>query len=83
MSDKIYRNVYFYGNNKFSDGYGHIHVYYSGQVFTNAKNIKNFDKIFDTNQDLLIVCETCAKSRYGKIYKIAPDKITLPNKTKK
>lgn len=66
---KVYRNIYFYGSKMFSSGNGTIDIEYTGNIFNNAKNIKNFDQEFDQDQDLLIVCEMCASKKYRNIIK--------------
>ena len=66
---KVYRNVYFYGQKMFKQGNGYIDIEYTGQIFNNAKNIKDFDKEFDKDQDLLITCNDCASKKYRNITK--------------
>lgn len=66
---KTYRNIYFYGSS-ITQGNGHIDVFYSGFIFNNAKQIKNFSDTYDETKDLLIVCGSCAAKKYGKFIKV-------------
>lgn len=66
---KVYRNIYFYGQKIIKQGKGSIDIQYTGQIFNNAKNIKNFNQEFDSEQDLLIVCHDCASKKYRNIKK--------------
>ena len=42
---KVYRNIYFL-KNMISQGKGDQTVYYYGTMYSDAKNIKNFDKLY-------------------------------------
>ena len=66
---KIYRNIYFYGSSMKS-GRGNIDIQYYGHIFNNAKFIKDFDKRFDQNLDLQIICGTCAANKYRNFIKV-------------
>ena len=66
---KVYRNIYFYGQRILTSGKGSIDIQYTGDIFNNAKNIKNFEQEFDKDQDLLIVCHDCASKKYRNITK--------------
>lgn len=66
---KVYRNIYFYGQKMITSGKGVIDIQYTGSIFNNAKNIKNFEQEFDDDQDLLIVCDSCASKKYRSITK--------------
>ena len=66
---KVYRNIYFYGYKIIKQGTGYIDIQYTGQIFNNAKNIKNFEQEFDSEQDLLITCDSCAAKKYKSITK--------------
>ena len=66
---KVYRNIYFYGQRILTNGKGSIDIQYTGDIFNNAKNIKNFEQEFDKDQDLLIVCHDCASKKYRNIIK--------------
>ena len=66
---KVFRNIYFYSQTMFKKGSGSIDIQYTGQIFNNAKNIKNFDTEYDKDQDLLIICDSCAAKKYRNITK--------------
>ena len=66
---KIFRNIYFL-ENIISQGYGDNPVYYYGTMYSNAKSIKDFEKIFDVHQDLIISCNKCALKKYGIFKKV-------------
>lgn len=66
---KIFRNIYFL-KNIFEQGKGDKDILYYGTLYGNAKQIKDFDKLFDRNQDLLISCSGCAQKKYGKFKKV-------------
>lgn len=65
---KIYRNIYFL-KNIFKQGKGLTDIYYYGNIYSNAKRIKDFDKTFDKSQDLLIQCTDCMKKKYKNFIK--------------
>lgn len=66
---KIYRNVYFL-KNIFKEGDGNKDIQYYGNIYSNAKQIKDFNKLFDRNQDIIINCSDCFKHKYGKLIKV-------------
>ena len=66
---KVYRNIYFYGSRILTSGKGTIDIQYTGQIFNNATNINNFEQAFDSEQDLLITCDSCATKKYRSILK--------------
>lgn len=66
---KIFRNIYFL-KNMFSQGKGDNDILYYGTMYSNAKQIKDFDKLFDRNQDLLISCSDCAFKKYGQFKRV-------------
>lgn len=66
---KLYRNIYFL-KSIFQKGYGNNDIQYYGNMYSNTKSIKDFNKLFDKNQDLLINCTECAKNKYGKFIKV-------------
>lgn len=39
-------------------------------MYSFAKQIKNFDKEFDKNQDLIVNCTECMKNKIGKFVKV-------------
>lgn len=69
MSHKIYRNIYFL-HNIFKSGSGKIDIQYYGNIYSNANKIKTFNHDFDRNQDLLISCNDCMKTKYRNFIKI-------------
>lgn len=69
MANKIYRNIYFL-NNIFKSGKGNIDIQYYGNIYSNAKLIKTFNRDFDRNQDLLISCNECMKTKYRNFIKV-------------
>ncbi len=66
---KIFRNIYF-AKNILLNGNGDIEVLYYGNVYSNAKQIKDFDKLYDRNQDLIISCNDCASKKYKSFKKV-------------
>lgn len=66
---KKYRNIYFL-KTMFQQGNGDYDVQYYGTMYSFAKQIKDFNKQFDKNQDLIISCTDCAKNKYGKFIKV-------------
>ena len=66
---KKYRNIYFL-KNMFQQGNGDHDVKYNGTMYSFSKQIKDFNKQFDKNQDLIISCTYCAKNKYGKFIKV-------------
>lgn len=66
---KIFRNIYFL-KNIFPQGKGDNDILYYGTMYSNAKQIKDFDKLFDKQQDLLISCNDCAIKKYGIFKKV-------------
>lgn len=66
---KIYRNIYFL-KNMFTKGSGSKDISYYGTLYSNAKSIKDFNKLYDKTQDLIISCTDCAKNKYGKFIKV-------------
>lgn len=66
----VYRNVYFVGN-AIRTGSGKVDLLYYGQIFSNAKNIKNFSSKFDKSLDILIECGDCAKKKYKNLIKVS------------
>lgn len=65
----IYRNVYF-KHKGITKGKGNVDVLYSGCIFTNAKDIKDFDKRYDRGKDLFIDCTDCASHTYRNFIKV-------------
>lgn len=59
----VYRDVYFAGN-IITNGNGNTDVYYTGNVYAYATNMKNFQSKFDRSKDLYIPCSDCAKQKY-------------------
>lgn len=83
VSDKkVYRNIYFL-NNMFKLGNGTIDIHYSGNIYSNAKLIKTFNKVFDPKQDLLISCADCASKKYRKFIKTNNNLKTCQKQIKK
>jgi hypothetical protein len=39
-------------------------------MYSNAKEIKDFNNLYDKNQDLIISCTTCAMKKYGTFKKV-------------
>ena len=39
-------------------------------MYSNARNIKDFNKIYDKNQDLVISCTKCFINKLGTIKKV-------------
>ena len=70
MDTKVYRNIYFYGSRVILSGNGTMDIQYSGQIFNDARFMKDFNKIYDPEQDLLITCNECASKKYRNIKKI-------------
>ena len=70
MEAKVYRNIYFYGSRVILNGNGPLDIQYSGQIFNDARFMKDFNKVFDPEQDLLISCKDCASKKYRSIKKI-------------
>lgn len=66
---KKYINIYFL-KNIFQQGNEYHDVQYYGTMYSFAKQIKDFNKQFDKNQDLIISCTDCAKNKYGKFIKV-------------
>lgn len=66
---KIYRNIYFL-RNIFKQGKGNIDIKYYGNIYSNAKQIKTFNKDFDNTKDLLISCTDCMKHKYRTLLKV-------------
>lgn len=66
---KIYRNIYFL-KNIITQGKGDVNIQYYGNIYSNAKQIKDFEKIYDKKQDLIISCNDCALKKYGIFKKI-------------
>ena len=65
----ILKNIYF-EKNILLNGNGDIEVLYYGNVYSNAKQIKDFDKLYDRNQDLIISCNDCASKKYKSFKKV-------------
>ena len=66
---KIYRNVYFL-KNIIEKGKGNMNILYYGQLYSNARNIKDFNKIYDKNQDLVVSCTSCFLNKLGVVKKV-------------
>lgn len=66
---KIYRNIYFL-KNIIQKGKGNKDIFYYGQIYSNSRNIKDFDKIFDKNQDLVVSCTKCFMNKLGQIKRV-------------
>ena len=63
-----YRNIYFHTTSPMSATGTEI-VKYTGNIFTNACNIKNIGILFDKNKDLYITCNECASKKYKAFIK--------------
>lgn len=50
-------------------GNGNIDVYYYGRMFANAKQMKDFEKQYNSELDLCIVCDSCAAKKYRNFIK--------------
>lgn len=66
---KIFRNIYFL-KNIIQQGKGDIIIEYYGNIYSNAKQIKDFDRLYDKNQDLIISCNDCALKKYKTFKKV-------------
>lgn len=64
---KIYRNIIITGSHPTFRG--KEDVYYCGNLITNAQFIKNLK--IDQDQDLVIVCGTCAAKKYRNFIKVS------------
>ena len=60
---KVFRNIYFL-KNILTQGLGDTDVLYYGTMYSNAKDIKDFNKLYDKNQDLIVSCNKCASKKY-------------------
>ena len=67
ITGKIYRDVYIYTSMPSFNLNGDI-VYYYGTLYTNAKNLKNNN--YNSELDLMIVCNTCASKKYSNFIKV-------------
>lgn len=66
---KKYRNIYFL-KGMWTKGNGSRDIKYYGTMYSFSKQIKDFDKKFDKNQDLIINCTECMKNKIGKFIKV-------------
>ena len=66
---KIYRNIYFL-KNIITQGKGDVNIQYYGNIYSNAKQIKDFEKLYDKKQDLIISCNEKKIKKYGIFKKI-------------
>lgn len=66
---KKYRNIYFL-KSMWTQGQGSRDIEYYGTMYSFSKQIKDFDKKFDKNQDLIINCTECMKNKIGKFIKV-------------
>lgn len=66
---KVYRNIYFL-KQIVTSGNGNQNINYYGQLYSNARQIKDIDKLYDKNQDLVISCTKCFMNKLGKIIKV-------------
>lgn len=63
-----YRNIFFHTTIPHCTG--HILVKYSGIMYTNAKQIKNLNDIYNPTQDLYVTCGSCAAKKYKQFLKV-------------
>lgn len=66
---KVYRNIYF-STKIIKNGNGNIDVQYYGRMFSNASCIKDFNRQYKPELDLLISCTDCASKKYRNFIKV-------------
>lgn len=45
-------------------------IQYYGQMYSNARDIKDFEKMYDKNQDLVVSCTKCFMNKLGEVKKV-------------
>lgn len=45
-------------------------VKYTGNLYTGARKMRDFLKLYDGGKDLYIVCESCAAKKYREFVKV-------------
>lgn len=66
---KVYRNVFF-TKEILQNGHGDVDIQYYGQLYSNAKTLKDLNKLYDRSLDLVISCSSCAAKKYRRFIKV-------------
>lgn len=66
---ETYRNIFFDGG-VIRNLNGSVIVKYTGNLYTGARKMKDFVRLYDADKDLYIVCQTCATKKYREFVKV-------------
>lgn len=65
----IYRNIFFDKDIPKFNPSGEL-IKYTGNIYTNARNLHGFMQLYDSKKDLYVACSKCASKKYSGTLKI-------------